>query len=131
MALTPERIDAEAFARWGDMKGAPLAMCRGFARAIEAEAIKAVRADCDVDELTALRKADTELIGQMLDALETCTYESTGAHEQIFNEDSVEAAITAARARLGGGIFAPENAHLFTQEAAAKAFAHVKPLGES
>lgn len=36
--LTPEQIDAEAFARWGDMKGAPLAMCRGFARAIEAEA---------------------------------------------------------------------------------------------
>lgn len=33
MALTPEQIDAEAFARWGDMKGAPLAMCRGFARA--------------------------------------------------------------------------------------------------
>lgn len=38
MALTPEQIDAEAFARWGEMKGAPLAMCRGFARAIEAEA---------------------------------------------------------------------------------------------
>lgn len=38
MALTTEQIDAEAFARWGDMKGAPLAMCRGFARAIEAEA---------------------------------------------------------------------------------------------
>lgn len=37
MALTTEQIDAEAFARWGDMKGAPLAMCRGFARAIEAE----------------------------------------------------------------------------------------------
>ena len=37
MALKPEQIDAEAFARWGEMKGAPLAMCRGFARAIEAE----------------------------------------------------------------------------------------------
>lgn len=36
--LTTEQIDAEAFARWGEMKGAPLAMCRGFARAIEAEA---------------------------------------------------------------------------------------------
>ena len=35
--LPIERIDAEAFARWGEMKGAPLAMCRGFARAIEAE----------------------------------------------------------------------------------------------
>lgn len=45
MALTPEQIDAEAFARWGDMKGAPLAMCRGFARSIEAETIKVVRAD--------------------------------------------------------------------------------------
>ena len=40
MALTPEQIDAEAFARWGEMKGAPLAMCRGFARAIEAEVRK-------------------------------------------------------------------------------------------
>jgi hypothetical protein len=38
MALSDKLIDAEAFARWGDMKGAPLAMCRGFARAIEAEA---------------------------------------------------------------------------------------------
>lgn len=36
--LTNEQIDAEVFARWGDMKGAPLAMCRGFALAIEAEA---------------------------------------------------------------------------------------------
>lgn len=54
MALTPEQIDAEAFARWGDMKGAPLAMCRGFARAIEAE----------------VRKQDAELIRQMLEVLE-------------------------------------------------------------
>ena len=38
MALKTEQIDAEAFARWGDMKGGPLEMCRGFARAIEAEA---------------------------------------------------------------------------------------------
>lgn len=38
MALTTEQIDAEAFARWGDMKGGPLEMCRGFARAIEAAA---------------------------------------------------------------------------------------------
>lgn len=38
MALTTEHIDAEAFARWGDMKGGPLALCRDFARAIEAEA---------------------------------------------------------------------------------------------
>lgn len=54
MALTPEKIDAEAFARWGEMKGAPLAMCRGFARAIEAE----------------VRKDDTELIRQLVEALE-------------------------------------------------------------
>lgn len=53
--LTPERIDAEAFARWGEMRGAPLAMCRGFARAIEAE----------------VRKDDEALIRQMLEALET------------------------------------------------------------
>lgn len=38
MALTPEQIDAEAFARWGEMKGGPLELCRGFARAIEAAA---------------------------------------------------------------------------------------------
>ena len=38
MALSDKLIDEEAFARWGDMKGAPLAMCRGFARSIEAEA---------------------------------------------------------------------------------------------
>lgn len=38
MALKTEQIDAKAFAQWGDMKGAPLAMCRDFARAIEAEA---------------------------------------------------------------------------------------------
>ena len=38
LTLTTEQIDAEAFARWGEMKGAPLAMCRGFARAIEAKA---------------------------------------------------------------------------------------------
>ena len=55
MALTTEQIDAEAFARWGEMKGAPLAMCRGFARAIESE----------------VRKQDTELIRQLRNALES------------------------------------------------------------
>lgn len=74
MALTTEQIDAEAFARWGEMKGAPLAMCRGFARAIEAE----------------VRKDDTALIRQMLEALEQADY----------NHDGVTAAMTAARARL-------------------------------
>lgn len=74
MALTPEKIDAEAFARWGEMKGAPLAMCRGFARAIEAE----------------VRKDDTELIRQLVEALEQADY----------NHARVSAAITAAYDRL-------------------------------
>ncbi|MBW8463350.1 hypothetical protein, partial [Acidovorax sp.] len=79
--LTNEQIDAEVFARWGDMKGAPLAMCRGFALAIEAE----------------VRKDDEALIGQMLEALENHDgnyklSKSMGA--------AVDAAITAARARL-------------------------------
>ena len=72
--LTNEQIDAEVFARWGDMKGAPLAMCRGFARAIEAE----------------VRKDDEALIRKMLEALEQADY----------NYEGVTAAITAARARL-------------------------------
>lgn len=74
MALTTEQIDAEAFARWGDMKGAPLAMCRGFARAIEAE----------------VRKDDEALIRKMLEALEQADY----------NHEGVTAAIAAVRARL-------------------------------
>ncbi|WP_348706409.1 hypothetical protein [Acidovorax soli] len=74
--LTPEQIDAEAFARWGEMKGAPLAMCRGFARAIEAE----------------VRKDDEALIGQMLEALESCS--------AVPHWPSFQPAITAARARL-------------------------------
>lgn len=80
--LTPERIDAEAFARWGEMKGAPLAMCRGFARAIEAE----------------VRKQDEALIRQMLEVLEN-------SHATLWEEDDdpsrpAHDAITAARARL-------------------------------
>ena len=47
VALTTERIDAEAFARWGEMKGAPLALCRGFARAIEAEARRAALTEAE------------------------------------------------------------------------------------
>lgn len=117
MALTPEQIDAEAFARWGDMKGAPLAMCRGFARAIEIEVRKecaaeraALRIERDhmemaanaearrVDELTELRKDADALIRQMLEALENHDgnyklSKSMGA--------AVDAAITAAaRAHL-------------------------------
>lgn len=87
MELTTEQIDAEAFARWGDMKGAPLAMCRGFARAIEAE----------------VRKQDDALILQLVEALETCN-EGDGYNGpyQYHNEIAVESAITAGRARLEG-----------------------------
>ena len=84
MALTPEQIDAEAFARWGEMKGAPLAMCRGFARAIEAE----------------VRKEYTELIQQLVEALEqlvACHEEPDCPAVAIGSE-----AITAGRARLEG-----------------------------
>lgn len=80
MALTTEQIDAEAFARWGDMKGAPLAMCRGFARAIEAE----------------VRKQDDALIQQLVEALEVATTPLAKDRQEVL------AAITAARARLEG-----------------------------
>lgn len=88
MALTPEQIDAEAFARWGEMKGAPLAMCRGFARAIEAE----------------VRKDDEALIRQMLEALDSCDpglYMGTnGSDKPYYDARKVGAAIANARARL-------------------------------
>ena len=53
-----------------------------------------------VDELTALRKQDPELIRQMLDALEN-------SHATLWEEDDdperpAHVAITAARARLEG-----------------------------
>lgn len=53
-----------------------------------------------VDELTALRKQDTELIQQMLEALEN-------SNATLWEEDDdpsrpAHAAITAARARLEG-----------------------------
>lgn len=131
MALTPERIielEQQSYVDgrrpvitedyWGDEKVTyePTKHFNMFmfARAVEAE----------------VRKQDTELIRQMLDALASLG----GCGTVIQWEDQWErcvAAITAARARQGGGIFAPESAHLFTQEAAVKAFAHVKPLGES
>lgn len=82
MALTTEQIDAEAFARWGEMKGAPLAMCRGFARAIEAE----------------VRKDDEALIRQMLEALKQFQYRAC----ESIHPDFVDEAIAAARARLEG-----------------------------
>lgn len=78
MALTTEQIDAEAFARWGEMKGAPLAMCRGFARAIESE----------------VRKQDEALILQLVEALD-------GVHPGE-HQGGVDEAITAGRARLEG-----------------------------
>lgn len=76
MALTTEQIDAEAFARWGDMKGAPLAMCRDFARAIEAE----------------VRKQDDALILQLVEALEKA--------DKISGYPNNRKTITAGRARL-------------------------------
>ena len=49
-----------------------------------------------VDELTALRKQDTELIQQMLEALEVATTPLAKDRQEVL------AAITAARARLEG-----------------------------
>lgn len=84
MALTPEQIDAEAFARWGEMKGAPLAMCRGFARAIEAE----------------VRKDDEALIRHLLSAVESAMVWKSKDLHRISREITYEPAIAAARARL-------------------------------
>lgn len=78
MALTTEQIDAEAFARWGDMKGAPLAMCRDFASAIEAE----------------VRKQDDALILMLVERLERA--------DKISGHANNKAAINAGRARLEG-----------------------------
>ena len=115
LTLTTEQIDAEAFARWGEMKGAPLALCRGFARAIEAEVRKecaaelaALRTERDhmemaadaearrVDELTALRKQDDALIQQLVEALrgDRIDIEDWPADSRI--------ALDALRARLEG-----------------------------
>ena len=82
--LTPEQIDlaiqqhVDPVATYGRL--------HNFARAIEAE----------------VRKQDTELIRQMLEALETC-YSADGYNGpyQFHDDKAVEAAITAARARLG------------------------------
>ena len=84
MALTTERIDlaiqqhVDPVATYGRL--------HNFARAIEAEVCK----------------QDTELIRQMLEALNTCD-ESDGYNGpyQFHDDKAVEAAITAARARLG------------------------------
>ena len=78
MTLTTEQIDAEAFARWGDMKGGPLELCRGFARDIEAE----------------VRKQDDALILQLVEALERA--------DKISGYPNNRKTITAGRARLEG-----------------------------
>ena len=58
----------------------------GFGYAVEAE----------------VRKQDTELIRQMLEALETCdSADGYNGPYQFHDDKAVEAAITAARARLG------------------------------
>ena len=55
-----------------------------------------------VDELTALRKQDTELIQQMLDALEGVKALNMGGELALWTAefDRLLSAITAARARL-------------------------------
>lgn len=82
--LTPEQIDlaiqqhVDPVATYGRL--------HNFARAIEAE----------------VRKQDTELIRQMLEALETCdSADGYNGPYQFHDDKAVEAAITAARARLG------------------------------
>ena len=82
MALTPEQIDAEAFARWGEMKGAPLAMCRGFARAIEAE----------------VRKEYIQLIRQLVEALED--FDDAGPPGEGWKSAPLLSLLASARARL-------------------------------
>lgn len=74
MALSDDHIAEIMRDTWGCASIAPR-YAEPFARAIEAE----------------VRKADTELIRQMLEALERCTK----------HDDADYAAITAARARLG------------------------------
>lgn len=120
MALTTEQIDAEAFARWGDMKGAPLAMCRGFARAIEIEVRKecaaeraALRIERDhmemaanaearrADELTELRKDYEALIRQMLSAMDAAQTEAQwGNAYGRCDTSKFNKCMEAARARL-------------------------------
>ena len=82
--LTHEQIDLEI-----QQHVDPVATYVGlhdFARAIEAE----------------VRKQDTELIRQMLEALETCdSADGYNGPYQFHDDKAVEAAITAARARLG------------------------------
>ena len=81
--LTPEQIDlaiqqhVDPVATYGRL--------HNFARAIEAE----------------VRKQDTELIRQMLEALETCdSADGYNGPYQFHDDKAVEAAITAGRARL-------------------------------
>lgn len=85
MALTPEQIAEMMRETWGCASIAPRRAV-GFARAIEAE----------------VRKQDDALIQQMLDALETCdSADGYNGPYQFHDDKAVEAAITAARARLG------------------------------
>ena len=82
--LTPEQIDlaiqqhVDPVATYGRL--------HNFASAIEAE----------------VRKQDEALIRQMLEALETCdSADGYNGPYQFHDDKAVEAAITAARARLG------------------------------
>ena len=82
--LTHEQIDLEIQQHVDPV--ATYGRLHNFARAIEAE----------------VRKQDTELIRQMLEALETCdSADGYNGPYQSHDDKAVEAAITAARARLG------------------------------
>ena len=82
--LTHEQIDLEIQQHVDPV--ATYGRLHNFARAIEAE----------------VRKQDTELIRQMLEALETCdSADGYNGPYQFHDDKAVEAAITAARARLG------------------------------
>ena len=69
MALKTEQIDAEAFARWGDMKGGPLEMCRGFARAIEAAARRDALEEAAKVALEFRRGAGDPVCGEVANAI--------------------------------------------------------------
>ncbi len=88
MALSDKEISALYFEALGSqhLREQDRKMVTRFARAIEAE----------------VRKRDEALIRQMLKALNTCdeSYGFNGPY-QFHDDEAVEAAITAARARLG------------------------------
>ena len=88
MALSDKEISALYFEALGSqhLREQDRKMVTRFAHAIEAE----------------VHKQDTELVRQMLEALETCdSADGYNGPYQFHDDKAVEAAITAARARLG------------------------------